>query len=379
MVGRARYAIGFITPYLQADLGVSSAVAALPNSMVAIGTLAAGFTTRAVATRIGPQTAARVWSLLMALAGLALATRANIAVVLASALVFGYASGGMLLHINSALGAGGGRAAGTRLVRANMWSVVGAQAAPLVLAAAAESVGWAVRPLVAVPFFVLLIAILPGSPARDRLPPRDAGTPATTRSPRLPLSYWLAWAFLAFGICVEFSFVTFGAQVVAARTGVATPDATRLASLFVAGMIWGRLVLSTGIGSGPRSLGVLRACIALAGIGALLTWLSADPAPAGLGLFLGGAGVSAIYPLGTGLALAHAPHAPVRASARVTLASGAAIFSAPFALGFVAQIGGVTTAWLLVFGFVAAAALLIWRIPQPPTPEPEPVPAVSAA
>jgi len=41
----------------------------------------------------------------------------------------------------------------------------------------------------------------------------------------------------------------------------------------VGGMIAGRLILSTGVGSGRRSLTFLRLCIGLAAIGAMLTWV----------------------------------------------------------------------------------------------------------
>jgi len=75
---------------------------------------------------------------------------------------------------------------------------------------------------------------------------------------------------------------------------------------------------------------------------------------AGAGLFLGGMGASAFYPLGVGLALARAPSSPVRASARLTLSSGSAIFAAPLVLGVIAQLVGVVEGWSLVLGLLGA-------------------------
>jgi hypothetical protein len=49
------YAIGFITPYVQADLGVPPWLAALPNSMMAVGIIAGGYVARRGAARIGPR------------------------------------------------------------------------------------------------------------------------------------------------------------------------------------------------------------------------------------------------------------------------------------------------------------------------------------
>ena len=144
-------------------------------------------------------------------------------------------------------------------------------------------------------------------------------------------------------------------------------------------MILGRLALSSGIGSGRRTLPVLRGCAVLAGVGAVIVWVGSVPQIAGLGLFLGGLGISGIYPLGASLALAHAPDAPIRASARLTAASGSAIFAAPLVLGVVAGAVGVVGAWLLVFGMLGLGLLVLLRIPRPASGSPELAPVASAA
>ena len=58
--GYLLYAVGFMTPYLQSDLGVPSSVAALPNSMMALGILSGGLFARRVADLLGPRHAARL-------------------------------------------------------------------------------------------------------------------------------------------------------------------------------------------------------------------------------------------------------------------------------------------------------------------------------
>src|SRR5512140_37130 len=352
------YAVGFITPYIREDLQVPEWVAALPNSMMAIGMVSAGIVANRITARIGPRLAARAWASLMAASAVLLAIPVSIVPILAGALAFGISAGGMLVHVNSALG-GPGHRGGTLLMRANMWSVAGGVAGPLVLSAAATSVGWAFGLLVPIPVLLLLVVTLPASPATDR-PVASGERPA-----RLPRPYWLTWAFLTFEISAEFSFVVWGSQVAVARTGLTNAEATGLASLYVAGMILGRLTLSSGFGAGARSLPVLRACAVLAGVGAVVLWVGASPLPAGVGLFLGGLGISGIYPLGATLALAHAPDAPVRASARLTAASGGAIFTAPLLLGFVAQAAGVVVGWLLVFAMLGLGLLVLLRIPNP--------------
>jgi hypothetical protein len=354
-----QYALGFITPYLRDDLRVPESVAVLPNSMAALGLVGGGFVVGEVAARIGPRTAARLWIAVMAAAGVALASRISFPVVLVAAGAFGVATAGVLTHVNSALGQGGGHGADTRLVRANLWAVAGGFVAPLVLAWAAEpgSVGWAAGLIVPVPILAMIGVILPPSPARDVA--RHETDPGRGR---LPAPFWIAWLFIFVTVGVEFSFVVWGTSVVSARTGLAVADATRLGSLFVGGMIAGRLILSTGVGSGRRSPTFLRLCIGLAAIGAALTWAGTTQFIAGAGLFLGGMGASAFYPLGVGLALARAPGSPVRASGRLTLASGSAIFAAPLVLGVVAQLVGVVAGWSLVLGLLGTGFFILTKL-----------------
>jgi MFS family permease len=366
------YAVGFITPYVRADLNVPAWVAALPSSMMAIGMVSAGILAGRITARLGPRLAARAWASLMAVSAVLLAIPVSIVPILIGALAFGISAGGMLVHVNSALGGLGSRG-GTLLMRANMWSVVGGVAGPLVLSAAATSIGWAFGLLAPIPVLLLLIVTLPASPARDR--PRSTGE----RSAGLPRPYWLTWTFLVLEIGAEFSFVVWGSQVVVARTGLTNAEATGLASLYVAGMILGRLALSSGFGSGRRSLTVLRGCASLAAVGAVILWIGTVPLVSGIGLFVGGLGISGIYPLGASLALAHAPDAPVRASARLTGASGGAIFTAPLVLGFAAQAAGVVVGWLLVFTMLGLGLLVLLRIPHPASVSPELAPVATPA
>jgi hypothetical protein len=366
------YAVGFITPYVRADLNVPAWVAVLPNSMMAIGMVSAGILAGRITARLGPRLAARAWASLMAVSAVLLAIPVSIVPILIGALAFGISAGGMLVHVNSALGGPGSRG-GTLLMRANMWSVVGGVAGPLILSAAATSVGWAFGLLAPIPVLLLLIVTLPASPARDR-PASKSDRPVG-----LPRPYWLTWTFLALEIGAEFSFVVWGSQVVVARTGLTNAEATGLASLYVAGMILGRLALSSGFGSGPRSLAVLRGCASLAAVGAVILWIGTVPLVSGIGLFVGGLGISGIYPLGASLALAHAPDAPVRASARLTAASGGAIFTAPLVLGLAAQAAGVVVGWLLVFAMLGLGLLVLLRIPHPASVSPELAPVATPA
>ena len=356
-IGYLVYAVGFITPYLHHDLGLEPWMAALPNSAMAVGLGLGGAVARGLNARLGPQRAARGWLVVMSLGGVLLAAPISILVTIAGGFAFGASLGGTLVHVNSALGQG---ARGSLLLtRANLASNMAGVLGPLVLSAAASSIGWWYGSLVPVPFLLVLALVMPGSPARDRRMDTDAAEPA------LPGAFWLSWAFLTLCIGAEFSYVVWGSQVVAARTGMAQEAATGLASLFVAGMVGGRLAASlVGIGV-RRQLVVLRAGTAVTALGALIVWQAPQPEIAGAGLLLGGLGMAPIYPFAAALALAHAPDAPVRASARLTLASSTAIFTAPLVLGLVAGALGIEAAWLIALGILVLAFALVLRVRVP--------------
>ena len=362
--GYLLYAVGFITPYLQSGLGVAPWLAALPNSMMALGILSAGLFVKRTALAVGPRRAARLWAGLMAVACVLLATPITILPILAGAFLLGVAIAGMLVHVVSAIG---GREGGRLLARAYLWAMVAAIAAPLVLSAASRSVGWAVGLLVPVPFLLLLVLVLPASPARD------LDDPGGAREGRLPRAYWLTWLFLVLCMGAEFSIVAWGAQVASARTGIAAADATGLASLYVLGVILGRLALSGSPGSGLARATVLRMAVGGSLAGSILLWVAPLPALAGAGLLLAGLGMSAVMPVGSTLALDQAPGAPIRASARLTAAMGVAVLAAPLVLGLASMAIGVVGAWPLVFALLGCALVVLSRIPRPAAARPRAV------
>lgn len=351
------YAVGFITPFVQDTLHVEPWLAAMPNSLMAVGLGLGGAAARRLNSRLGARRAIRAWLLLMSAAGLLLAMPVSILVTLAGGFLFGVALGGWLVHVNSALGQG--PRGGLLLTRANLYSVVGGLIGPLVLSAAAATIGWWYGTLVPLPVLVVLAFVIPGSPAHD------APLPEGASEPPLPRAFWLSWVFLTLCIGAEFSYVVWGSQVASARTGISTEAATGLASLYVVGMVGGRLAASF-VRTGPRrSLLVLRVGTALTALGALIVWLAPDPDLAGLGLLLCGLGMAPIYPFAASLAIAHAPDAPVRASARLTLASSSAIFTAPLLLGVVVSVAGIVAAWAIVLALLVVAFAVVLRVSVP--------------
>lgn len=352
------YSVGYITPYLQSELGAPSWAAAMPTSVMAIGLVVSGFIVNRIVRGVGSRAAIRLWITLMALSAVLMSLAVSILPILAGTLLLGIGISGVLVYVITSLA---DRANGVYLMRAVLWSVVGGVLGPIALSGAARSIGWNLGPVLIVPVLLVLAVLIPASPARDASATADHGP-----EPALGRSYWLAWIYLALGVAAEFSFVTWGTQVAVAQAGLELADATALASLFVVGEVLGRLALSGGPGSRVDLRMLLGAGTVLAAVGGGLLWLAGVPALAGAGMLLGGLGVAAMYPLTTRLAVAHAPQAPVKASARLTTASGMAIFTAPLLLGVVAGIAGVISAWALLIAVLVAALVVLRLIPRPP-------------
>ena len=130
-------------------------------------------------------------------------------------------------------------------------------------------------------------------------------------------------------------------------------------------MLVSRTALSAGLGGKRTSRAVLAAGLLIVVVGGALVWTSTVAVGTGAGLFLGGLGTGALWPVGIAVALQRAGRAQLEGSARATLASGVAVLVAPSALGFAADTVGVVTAWTIVLAFAAAALVLLAVTPAP--------------
>ncbi len=357
VVGYAIYGVGAVAPYLRAQLGLSNAQVALHPTAMAIGLLVSGTIVAGLGRRFGEVAVRGAAIVGLALAVVALALAPAIGVTLAAAMLVGLGIGTLLGYANAVLARPGGRQARLRVARANVWAMAAAFACPIVLAVVASTdLPWG---LGLAPALVLLLAV--GIDLRAG--PRLDVVPETGAQGRLPTGYWLAWGFLVAAVALEFSIVFWGSTLVAARTGADMAVATLLGGLFLGGMFLGRLAQSFGLGTGGDFRRPAAAGVGLAAVGASIAWASPIPAVSGGAFFVAGLGVAGLYPLGVAAALAAAPGRLTLAGTRVTLASGAAIIAAPFALGVVADATGVLVGWGIVIGIAAVALALAAVLP----------------
>ena len=370
IVGYLLYGVGAVSPFIRDALHLSDTQTGLHSSLLALGLLGAGMVADRLDHRAGPSRVHTASALVAALAVALLAWAPALAVTLAAAAMVGLSCGVFLGHVNDLLGSAGGTESRLRLVRANLFAMVGPFVVPLAIALGiALGLGWQ---LVFLPSLALLAWSIRdarhfGIPLADR--------PAATG--HLPRAYWLGWLMLVLVISVEFSAAFWGSTLVQRRTGVPLGDAALAAGGFFAGMLLGRAALSLERigGIDPRRL--VRGGLVLAIIGSLAAWVAGDPVMAAAALFVTGVGVSGQYPLGAALTLPLGAAAPAAAAARLTLASGLAVLVAPLVLGAAADLVGVERAWLLIPALALAALLLTGVLARGPAGAPDAVPAAA--
>jgi hypothetical protein len=361
-VGYVIYGLGATGPYLRAQLGLSDAEVGLHSTALAIGLVLAGTLAAGLGRRFGERAVRGAAIAAIGVALPLLAAAPALAVTLVAAAFIGFGAGTLLGHINTALGAPGGRLARLRLARANVWAMIAAFVGPVVVAAGASfGPGWWFGLVPALGLFGVVAIDL-----RSRRHVVAADPASVADGDGLPRSYWLAWAFLVAAISVEFSIVFWGATLVERRAQVTIPEATAIGALFLGGMFVGRLGLSMGLGAGHDTRRNAAAGLALAAVGAGLAWVSTAAVVSGIALFIAGLGVATLYPLGVAAALAGAPGQLSLAGNRLTLASGLAILVAPLALGAIADVTGVVAGWALVLGLAAVAFCLVRGLTRGP-------------
>jgi hypothetical protein len=265
----------------------------------------------------------------------------------------GLGVGLLLAHANRTFTRGGGARARVQIGRAALVAMVASLSVPVAIGLGENSgLGWQLA-------FVIGGLLIAAGLWASRFGRAVAPVPEPSlRAGRLAGGYWLAWSLIVLVVSVEFSFVFWAATLVERGVGISLADATLVATGFYAGMTTMRIGLSFHLVAGRDPLRLIMGSLVVALVGSLLAWAAESVALAGLGIYLGGFGVGALYPMTVSIALALVPGQQDRASTRLLLASGVAILVAPFLLGLAADLSDVSTAWLLIPGLCLAALVL---------------------
>lgn len=356
--------LGPITPFLQDELKLSYTVASLHFTAFGVGILLMGLGGHRVIQRLGAWRA--LWTGALGLSGgvFALVAGRTPWVTIAASFVMGLIGSLILVLVPALLADHHGDQRAVALTEANTLS-------SFIAAIAALLAGWSAQTAAGWRLSLIVVALTPAvlrlgfGRAQALLAPTPAAPgPAAQPTHNLPLRFWVYWVALVLGVSVEFCMISWSAGYLEKGMGLPRASAAQAVSLFLGGMIVGRL-------AGSRLVQRLSAArlatlsVILAAAGFLVFWLAANPLLAEAGLFLTGLGVANLYPTILSLAIGAAAGKTVEAGARATLASGSAILALPLVLGRLADAAGIRLAYGIVLFLLAGTLLIIqlstWR------------------
>jgi fucose permease len=349
--------LGPITPFLKDELRLSYTVSSLHFTAFALGILLIGLGGHLLIQRLGRWRSLWLGGSGMSLGVLILLVGQSPVVTIGAAFLMGLVGSLILAIVPAALSDQHGELRAVALSEANVISSLTATAAPLLVGWFAHFSGdW--RPalgIVALMPIVLFLSLGRGSSSVAASTVKAA--PQTGQS--LPILFWIYWLALVLSISVEFCMISWSADYLEQVLGMVKADAAQAVSLFLAGMILGRLIGSRLIQQLPTR-SVVTVSILIASLGFMIFWQTGAVVAGLSGLFITGLGVANLYPLILSLAMGTVNANTVQASARATLASGTAILTLPLLLGWLADGVGIR----LAYGIVVLLLVSVFLINQ---------------
>jgi fucose permease len=351
--------LGPITPFLKEELSLSYTVSSLHFTAFAVGILIVGLAGHVVIEQAGRWRSLWIGAAGMSLSALLLIAGKNPIVTIGASFLMGLIGSFILAIVPSALTDQHGEQKAVALSEANVIASLIATSAPLMVAWFAQLPGgWRMAlALVALTPFLMGLAFRKANPVKrpgaakfshDQQPEKRA----------LPGLYWVYWVAIVLAVSVEFCMISWSASYMENVLGMAKVEAARSVSVFLAAMIIGRLA-SSRLVAHFTTLKLVIASTLLAGGGFLIYWLASNVLLGLIGLFITGLGVASLYPLILSLAMGSAGDRTVQASARATLASGAAILTLPFVLGRLADAAGIRPAYGVVLLLLASVLIIV--------------------
>lgn len=347
--------LGPVTPFLKAELHLSYTVTSLHFSSFALGIILAGVAGHLLVSRFG-RTASLWFSLFgMVLSALGLVVGRAAWMTISATFLMGAIASITSTVVNSGLSDEHGENRSIALSEANLIGAVSSAAAPLLIGWLSYTVfGW--RSALFVPLLAVL-ALRLGVGGQ----PLQAGSTADPRQPesaRLPARFWIYWLGIILVVAIEYCMLSWCADYLEHVAGLPKALAAQSVSIFLAGMISGRLFGSRLL-ERFSSTRLVSASILVAFAGFALYWWAPASWVAVAGLFLTGMGVANQFPLVLSLAMGASGGSTVQAGARVVLAAGIAILLLPLLLGRLADAVGIRPAYGMEILLLAAAFALI--------------------
>jgi fucose permease len=346
--------LGPITPFLKDELELSYTVSSLHFTAFASGILLVGSGGHLLIRHIGRRRSLWIGAFGMSLGALFLSLGRLPIITIGASFLMGLIGSLILVIVPVALFDRHAEMRTVALTEANVIASLAATIAPLTVGLSARWLGnW--RPalgLIAITPILLYLGFERGISSKEPDAQKD---PSQIKQP-LPFLFWVYWMAIVMAVSAEFCMIFWSADYLENVFGMLRANAAQAVSLFLAAMILGRMAGSRLVRQ-HSTLRVIAFSIFVAGLGFLLFWKAGNVILGLSGLFITGLGIATLYPLILALGISTTKYT-VQASARSTLASGAAILTLPFVLGRLADAVGIGLAYGVV-PFLLLSVLLI--------------------
>jgi len=357
-IGFTQSMLGPLMPFLRNELGLNYTRGGLLPAATAAGLILSGLSADWLARRWGRRVVFWGGALGLATAAVLLGLSHYFGTVFIAVLGIGFGSSLTQVMIQALLADQHGERRSLAFTEANVAASLSTTLTPLVIGGL-QSIGAGWRAISAlVIFFLTLLAV---TFHRQSIPD---GAAAQTQSVEdkdkghLPFSFWLYWIVLFLVVAVEMSMAVWTTDFLFSVAGLSRVDAALGFSAFPAAMLIGRIAGSR-LTRRWSSVTLLLASLAMTLIGFPIFWLARLATLNILGLFITGLGIASMYPLTLSLAVGLAPGQSNLASARVSLGVGTALLTAPFLLGWLADLIGLQSAYGMVIVLMVAACALV--------------------
>ena len=338
--------LGPITPFLKDELRLTYTVSSFHFTAFAVGILLVGVGGHWVIQRIGQGPSLWLGLFGISLSALLLLAGRDPLITIGASFLMGLVGSLIIAIVPAALSDQHGGMKAVALSEANVIASLLATSAPLLVGWFVRSLGewrWALGLMAFAPLLLFLLFRGDSSPAAASSPTEKLSQP---KQPLPPL-FWVYWTGIVLGVSAEFCMVFWSADYLEQVLGLTKAGSAQAVSLFLAGMIVGRII-SSRLVQRFSTRAVVSVSIVVAGIGFLLFWRTENVFIALNGLFLTGLGIASLYPLILSLAINASNGNTIQAGARATLASGTAILALPLLLGRLADAVGIRSAYSLV-------------------------------
>lgn len=356
-IGFSQAILGPLMPFLRSELGLNYTQGGFFSAAIACGLIFTGLFAGGLARRIPRQILFWSGGTLLSIGILALAGSHRFELALLSVVGMGIGGSTAQVMIQAILSDQHGKQRAIALTEANVAASLSGTLTPLVLSGL-QRVGVDWRAISIITIFVLTVLAI--TFRRESIPNSTQPVSADSSKPdgSLPFAFWLYWIVLFFMVATEMSLSVWSTDFLISVVGLSRTDAVLAFGAFPAAMLTGRFAGSR-LTRSRSALPLLFSALGLALIGLPLFWLARIPALNILGLFITGLGIANQYPLTMSIAVGLAGKKTNQASARVTLAVGIALLTAPLVLGRLADSLGLQTAFGMVIVLMIAAIIVV--------------------